>query len=436
MASYSETLDYIFNLRGGEIDLRLHRVERALSLFGHPERCYRAFHIAGTNGKGSTAAMLHRILSAQGYRVALYTSPHVVSFTERIRVGEEEIAEEEVMGLAELIKNCSEEESLSLTFFEFVTVMALIYFARRKVDIAVVEVGLGGRLDATNLVLPRVSIITTISKDHEAYLGSDLLSIAREKGGIIKKGIPVVCGSLPEDVGELLREMAEAKGSASYFLGRDVSLTLRKGGLFDYRGLEWNLTDLSLALRGRYQRSNAAVVLNALEVASRDFPVSEKAVREGLETVSWPGRFEVMLRCPTVILDGAHNGEGIKALVSEVRTFAGGKKVKLVFGAMRDKDWPLMLRELVTVSSEAVLTRVPMERSVDPTDMIQALPSSILPTIIGDPREAMRFLLDKADPGDIILVTGSLYLLGQVRPLLADMAGNKLPERHLAPGRL
>lgn len=418
--TYTETLDYIFNLRGGEIDLRLHRVERALSLFGHPERCYPAFHIAGTNGKGSTAAMLHCILSAQGYRVALYTSPHVVSFTERIRVGEEEIAEEEVVGLAELIKNRAAEETIPLTFFEFVTVMALIYFAQRKVDVAVVEVGLGGRLDATNLVLPRVSIVTTISRDHETYLGSDLLSIAREKGGIIKKGIPVVCGSLPQEVGELLKGMAEAKGSASYFLGRDVSFVLKERGLFDYRGLEWNLTDLSLALRGRYQRGNAAVALNALEVASRDFPVSEKAVREALERVSWPGRFEVMRSRPTVILDGAHNGEGTKALVSEVQTFESGKKVKLLFGAMRDKEWPLMLRELVTVSSEAVLTRVPMERSVDPREIAQALPFAIPVTIIGDPREAMGFLLDKADPDDIILVTGSLYLLGQVRPLLAS----------------
>src|SRR3989304_8936701 len=195
--TYTETLDYIFNLRGGEIDLRLDRVERALALFGHPDRRSFAFHIAGTNGRGSVAAMLHGILSAEGYRVALYTSPHVVSFTERIRVGEEEISQEEVVELAEEIKRRSAKEGVGLTFFEFVTVMALVYFARRKVEVAVVEVGLGGRLDATNLVVPAVSVITTISKDHEAYLGSDLLSIAREKGGIIKEGVPVVCGSLP-----------------------------------------------------------------------------------------------------------------------------------------------------------------------------------------------------------------------------------------------
>ena len=184
--TYTETLDYIFNLRGGEIDLRLDRVERALSLFGHPERRYPAFHIAGTNGKGSTAAMLHRILSLAGYRAALYTSPHVVSFTERIRVGDGEISPAEVVELAEEIKSRAAGAGIRLTFFEFVTVMAFIYFSRLNADVAVVEVGLGGRLDATNLVVPAVSMITTIARDHEAYLGRDLLSIAREKGGIIK----------------------------------------------------------------------------------------------------------------------------------------------------------------------------------------------------------------------------------------------------------
>jgi dihydrofolate synthase/folylpolyglutamate synthase len=436
MASYSETLNYIFNLRGGEIDLRLHRVEQALSLFGHPERRYPAFHIAGTNGKGSTAAMLHHILSAQGYRVALYSSPHVVSFTERIRVGEEEIVQEEVVELAKLIKDRSAREGISLTFFEFVTVMALVYFAQCKVDVAVVEVGLGGRLDATNLVVPRVSMITTISRDHEAYLGSDLLSIAREKGGIIKKGVPVVCGSLPPEVGELLREIAETNGSASYFLGRDFSFALKESGLFDYAGLKWNLRDLSLALRGRYQRSNATLVLGALEVVREDFPVSEAAVREGLATVFWPGRFEVVLHQPKVILDGAHNGEGVRALVSEIRGFSGMKKVKLLFAAMEDKDWSSMLGELSAVASEVVVTRVPMERSADPWKIAKVLGGKIPFNVIEDPVRGIRFLLERAGLGDVILVTGSLYLIGEVRPLLSAIALRESPGRQVADSRL
>ncbi|MBI2352053.1 MAG: bifunctional folylpolyglutamate synthase/dihydrofolate synthase [Deltaproteobacteria bacterium] len=436
MASYSETVNYIFNLRGGEIDLRLHRVERVLSLFGHPERRYPAFHIAGTNGKGSVAAMLHRILAAEGYRVALYTSPHVVSFTERIRVGDQEISQEEVVELAEEIKRRSAKEGIGLTFFEFVTVMALVYFARRKVEVAVVEVGLGGRLDATNLVLPSVSIITTISKDHEAYLGSDLLSIAREKGGIIKEGVPVVCGSLPPEVAELLREMAGLKGSASYFLGSDFSFAIKDGGLFDYKGLNWSLKDLSLALQGRYQRGNAALVLKALEVGKKDFPVKEGALREGLRTVFWPGRFEVVRRHPMVILDGAHNGEGVKVLVDEIRNFLGVKKVKLLFAVMEDKDWASMLGKLSEVASEAVLSRVPMQRGADPWRVREVIGAKIPAIVLEEPAKALRFVLERAGPEDVVLVTGSLYLLGEIRPLLVEEALGQSSEGQFADVRL
>jgi len=195
MDAYSETLYRIYNLRGGVIDLRLDRMDQALALFGHPEKQFPSFHIAGTNGKGSTAAMIHRILSLAGYRTALYTSPHLVCFTERIRVDDVEISPEEVVELAEEVRDRTAAAAVALTFFEFVTVMGFVHFARQEVDVAVVEVGLGGRLDATNLVKPLVSVITTISKDHEAYLGSDLLSIAREKGGIIKPGVPLVAGA-------------------------------------------------------------------------------------------------------------------------------------------------------------------------------------------------------------------------------------------------
>ncbi|MFQ5539035.1 MAG: bifunctional folylpolyglutamate synthase/dihydrofolate synthase [Candidatus Binatia bacterium] len=421
MASYLETLDYIFNLRGGEIDLRLNHVAQILSLFGHPERCFRAFHIAGTNGKGSTAAILHRILCAQGYRVALYTSPHVVSFAERIRVNDREITPEEVVELVGDIRDRSLGAGISLTFFEFVTVMALVYFGRCKVDVAVVEVGLGGRLDATNLVAPEVSIVTTISKDHEAYLGSSLHSIAQEKGGIIKAGVPVIIGSMPPAAAATLEAMAQAKGSESYFFGRDFSVGFTADGLFNYEGLRWNLMDLSLALRGIYQRFNAAVALAALEVTHRDFPVSERAVREGLERVIWPARFEVILDHPRVILDGAHNSQGIKALVKELGNFLGRKRVKLLFGAMKDKDWSDMLQELSKVSSEVLLTRVPMERSADPRDLISAVPADLPVAVIEDPAEAIASLIGRVGKDQDILVTGSLYLSGHVRPLLLRM---------------
>jgi dihydrofolate synthase / folylpolyglutamate synthase len=425
MDSYSETLNTIYNLRGGVIDLRLDRMNQALVLFEHPEKHFPSFHIAGTNGKGSTAAMLHRILSQSGYRVALYTSPHLVSFTERIRVGAEEIAPNEVVALAQEIWDRTAAANVSLTFFEFVTVMAFIHFVRRKIDVAVVEVGLGGRLDATNLVRPVVSLISTISKDHEAYLGSDLLSIAREKGGIIKQGIPAVCGALPTDVAALLKDIADERNAPSYFLGRDFTFSLKNEDLFDYRGLKWRLSDLDVALRGKHQKRNAALALAGLEIAAHDFPVNESALREGLRTVRWPGRFEIVRDHLTIVLDGAHNGEGVRALIEELASFREQRKVRLLFAAMEDKDWRLMLESLSEVVDEIVLTRVNMERCADPFHLASQLSGKIPHRAIGNAPSALEYILDRAESDDIILIAGSLYLIGEIRPLVQEIAAGK-----------
>jgi len=425
MDGYSETLTRIYNLRSGEIDLRLDRMNQALSLFGHPEQKFPSLHIAGTNGKGSTAAMLHRILSLAGYRTALYTSPHLVSFTERIRISDKEITPEDVVALAKEITERTAAVDVTLTFFEFVTVLAFVYFARQQVEVAVVEVGLGGRLDATNLVNPAVSVITTISKDHEAYLGSDVLSIAREKGGIIKHGVPVVCGVLSVEVRELLKRMAQDHGCPSYFLGSDFSFFLKSQDLFDYTGIKQHFPKLSLALRGRHQKANAAVALGALELAGETFPVGELAVREGLRTVAWPGRFEVMCESPTVILDGAHNGEGGKALVEAIQEFRQGRNVKLLFASMEDKDWRLMLDELIMVADEVVLTRVDMQRSARPQELANYLAQKVSHQVIEDSRQALRTLLDAARSDDIVLVAGSLYLLGEIRPELQELVSSR-----------
>ncbi|HEU4343753.1 MAG TPA: folylpolyglutamate synthase/dihydrofolate synthase family protein [Candidatus Binatia bacterium] len=430
MASYSEILNKIYNLRGGIIDLRLDRMDQAMALFDHPERKFFSFHIAGTNGKGSTAAMLQSMLCAGQYRVALYTSPHLTSFTERIRVGDQEISPDEVVALAEEVEQRAAAASIQLTFFEFVTVMALVYFGRQEIDLAVVEVGLGGRLDATNLVKPVVSVITTISMDHEAYLGSDLLSIAREKGGIIKPETPVVCGQVAPEVADLLRSIAEERGSRFYLLGDDFNFFLKSGGLFDYRGIKRYLPELSLVLRGRHQRRNAALALAALEAAEDQFPVGDAAVRQGLEVVEWPGRFEIVLDQPTVILDGAHNGEGVKALVEEIEEFGQGRKLKLLFASMEDKDWGLMLRSLSTVADEIVLTRVGMERSADPQQLARQLTDIVPHRVIEDSRTALRALVASARPDDIVLVAGSLYLLGEIRPAALEIKRNHSAASH------
>ncbi len=426
MDSYSETLDRIYNLRGGVIDLRLDRMERALALFNHPEKTFPSFHIAGTNGKGSTAAMLHRILCLGGYRTALYTSPHLVSFTERIRIGDKEISPDEVVALAEEVWRRTLTADVALTFFEFVTVMAFVYFARRGVDVAVVEVGLGGRLDATNLVTPVVSMITTISKDHEAYLGSDLQSIAREKAGIIKAEVPVVLGALPAEVMDIFSGLACDQHARAFFLGRDFKISLKNKNLFDYIGMNQGFSNLSLTLHGRHQRNNAAVALGALEVARGAFPVSGALIREGLATVSWPGRFEVMLERPAVVLDGAHNGEGVKALVETIEDFRQGRRIKLLFASMEDKQWRLMLNMLVDVVDEVVLTRVSMERSADAKQLASHVAGRVPHRVMNDARQALGSLLADARPEDIVLVAGSLYLLGEVRPVVQEVRRARL----------
>ena len=423
MDAYLETLNRIYNLRGGVIDLRLERMERALALFDHPEKTFPSFHVAGTNGKGSTAAILHRILCSAGYRTALYTSPHLVSFTERMRIDDEEITPDEVVALADEIWRRTEAANILLTFFEIVTVMAFLYFARRQVDAAVIEVGLGGRFDATNLVRSIVSVITTISKDHEAFLGFDIASIAREKAGIIKKGVPVVCGALPPEAMEVIQQIADSTQAAAYRLGQNFTLKLKSNGAFDYKSAKWNLPDLSVALRGAHQIRNAGVATAALEVVYDRFPTSELAIRSGLQNVSWPGRIEMILRDPAVIIDGAHNREGIDVLVDELRQLRGGRRLRMLFAVMDDKDWRLMLETLAGVVDEIVFTRVSqLERSADPVLLQQELAGRLQSQVIPDPRSAVETLVQSAGPNELIVITGSLYLLGEVRPLLATLA--------------
>ncbi len=419
MERYFETLEKIFNLGGGVIDLRLDRMTQALALFNHPENQFPSLHIAGTNGKGSTAALLHNILQQAGYRTALYTSPHLESFTERIRIGQEQIAQAEVVALGDEIWQRTVAANVPLTFFEFITVMAFIYFARKRADVAVIEVGLGGRLDATNVVTPLVSIITTISKDHEAYLGPDELSIAREKGGIVKSRIPVVCGKVSDPVARVLKDIARMRESPAYFLGTSFSFLLKNERLFDYIGMKQNLPDLTVALRGRHQLANASLALAALELVSEHFPVAETSIRQGLETVRWPGRMEVVAEKPLVILDGAHNPEGVRALADALVELRRGRKIRFLFATMADKEWQLMLGVLASLADEMIFTRVAMERSADPDLLAKSIPVQISKRVIHDSKTALAALLDSAQPDDIVVVAGSLYLLGEVRPLVA-----------------
>jgi dihydrofolate synthase/folylpolyglutamate synthase len=422
MATYQETLDFLYRLEVERMDLKLERVAEALRLCGSPHSRFPALHIAGTNGKGSTAASLYSVLSAAGYRVGLFTSPHLVDFCERIRLGSRLISEQEVTEGVAAIRARVEPAGIRLTPFEMMTVLAFAAFARACIDIAVVEVGLGGRLDATNVLSPLVSVITSIGLDHQVYLGPTLAHIAHEKGGIIKSGVPVVIGRVDAEPRAILCNLAYEKGSTVALCGQDFTFCENSTGGIDYQGLSWHLPDVRLGLRGRFQQGNAAVALAALEMIRSSFPVTAEHLRQGLRAAVWPGRLDVVSEQPLVILDGAHNPQAVETLVAELPALVRDKRVKLLFAVMRDKDWRAMIPILAQVAAEVVVTRVQQARAEDPA-ILQAAFAPLCPArVIADAREACRQLVAEAGPEEVVVVCGSLFLVGEVYPLFSSPA--------------
>ena len=419
MATYPETLEFLYRLEVERMDLKLERVSDALRLCGSPQLRFPALHVAGTNGKGSTAALLHSMLSAAGYRVGLFTSPHLVDFRERIRLGGAYIGEQDVVNEVAAIRGCVEPAGVRLTPFEMMTVLAFRAFARARVDVAVVEVGLGGRLDATNVLSPLVSVITGIGLDHQAYLGPTLADIAREKGGIIKPGVPVVIGRVDAESRAILSGLARQAGSAVSVWGQDFTICEDRDGAVTYRGPAWRLADVRLGLRGHFQRHNAAVALAALEAIRAPFAVSADDLRRGLRAATWPGRLDVVSEHPLVVLDGAHNPQAVETLVAELPGVLQGRRVKLLFSVMRDKDWRAMVPVLARVADEVVVTRVRQARAEDPAVLRAAFTPLCPVRVIPDAEEACRQLMSETGANDAVVVCGSLFLVGEVYPLFA-----------------
>lgn len=414
-SEYQRILEWLYALEAAKgMDFKLDRVARALERLGQPQRRFPVIHIAGTNGKGSVAAMLHAILGAGGRRVGLYTSPHLVRFTERIRVGEGEIGEHAVVALARELRQVT--AGIDLTFFELVTVMAFLHFARSGVDVAVIEVGLGGRLDATNVVDPMVAVITTIGLDHTEFLGDTIEAIANEKGGIIKPGRPVVIGRMPRAASAIMRRIAAAQAADVLEIGRDFEAHRSAHGIgFTAAGLSWS--NLPLRLPGAYQTDNVATALAALTCLPGELAVGESAVRAGLSAVSWPGRLEQIGGDPLVVLDGAHNPDGARALRAELRTLAGGRPVRALFAVMRDKPWVEMIDVLAPMCASAVVTEVLPPRGAAAVDVAAAWARHCPTTVIRDPVAAWAHVRSCAKRGELVVVTGSLFLIGAVYPL-------------------
>ena len=410
LGPYERTLAWLYALeKHAGIDLRLDRVRAATAALGHPERAAPAFHVAGTNGKGSTAAMLAAILAAAGRRVGLYTSPHLVSFRERIVIGGVPISEAEVVEGVARIRGVLGDDC-GLTCFEMITLLAWCTFAARGADVQVLEVGLGGRLDATNVVTPEVTVITNVGRDHEQYLGSELAAIAAEKAGIIKTGVPVVSGATGE-AAVVIAARAAALASPLETLGRDFVLDPGPRGRLVYRSPAGVIGALDIGLLGAHQRRNGALAVRALELTPAFAPPAA-AVRAGLAGVAWRGRLQVVQREPLVLLDGAHNPSGMDALVEEVRSLAAGRPVRVLFGVMRAKAWQVMLRSIGGLAAEVVLTRPRQARSADPAELAAAVTGPV--RVHPDPVAAYRELLAASAPHEVVLVTGSLFLVGDV----------------------
>lgn len=420
MSAYHQTLDFLYRLEVERMDLKLERVAEALHRCDSPHLRFPSLHIAGTNGKGSTAAMLYAMLSAAGYHVGLFTSPHLVDFCERIRLGARCISEEEVVEGVAAIRAQIESTTLRLTPFEMMTLLAFRAFAQAQVDIAVVEVGLGGRLDATNVLAPVASAITGIGLDHQAYLGHTIVDIAYEKGGIIKPGVPVIIGRVDPESRALLCGLARDRTSPASLYDRDFTMRDGSDARKEYHGRHWRVADIRLGVRGRFQCDNAAVALATVEAIRDTFPVTVADVRHGLQGVRWPGRLDIVSRSPLVILDGAHNPQAMQTLVDELPAVVEGKRVKLLFAVMRDKDWQAMIPLLASLASEVVVTRVQQPRAEDPF-ALQAAFAPVCPVrVIPDARAACRQLVSETGPDEVTVVCGSLFLVGEVYPFFAS----------------
>lgn len=421
MRDYSDTLAWLYGLEVERMDLKLERTTLALRLGDDPQHQFPSVHIAGTNGKGSTAAILHAILSAAGYKVGLFTSPHLIDFCERIRIGTRWISPREVVDTVAAIKSDLEPADIRLTPFEMMTVLAFRIFAQACVDIAIVEVGLGGRLDATNVLTPLVSIITSIGLDHQQYLGSTLTDIAREKGGIIKPAVPVVLGKLDQESRDVLYQRARDQGSAILSYGQDFTLEKDASGRYCYGGKQYQYKNLQLSLNGKFQAHNAAVALASLEYLQDAFLVTDAQIHAGLRLVHWPGRLDIVSTHPLVILDGAHNIQALHALLAELPDLAPNRRPIFLFGVMRDKEWRPMVAALEQVAAAVVVTAVAQPRAEDPYTVQQAFSANCSVRTIEGAAEACRQLLHQVGPQEALVVCGSLFLVGEVLPLFPEV---------------
>lgn len=427
---YQEALAYLAGLTRFGVNLGLNRIEELLRRLGRPHRALKIVHVGGTNGKGSTVVMLANILQAAGYRVGTFTSPHLHSYCERFCINGRQIERNRLAGLITELRPHLEfmagEGFEHPTEFEVATALALLYFHREKVDFVVLEVGMGGAIDSTNVVTPLLAIITNVSIDHTDYLGKTVREIAGVKSGIIKPGVPTVTAAAGDALA-VIAATCRKRGSPLTLVGRDITWKFQSatlgGQCFSVRGRRYAWADLWLPLLGKHQLSNAVTAIAAVELlVDQGFTMDFLAVRDGLAATHWPARLEILRREPLVLIDGAHNFDGARSLRRALEEYFPDRGKIMLLGILADKERAGVVSELAPAARAVVVTRPDSPRSGDwqdlAVDVRRYTPEVYLVEDVG---EAVNKALSLARPGEMVCVAGSLYLAAEAREILLHM---------------
>jgi len=478
MLNCSQALEFIHGLNRFGTKLGLENITHLLDILGNPHHGVRIIHVAGTNGKGSTCAMIDSILREAGYKVGLYTSPYLEVFNERIKVNGKNIPDEDIARLTQKVQDAiavMQQKDLGYpTEFEVVTAVGFLYFREQAVDFIVLEVGMGGRLDATNVAEPLVSVITPVSFDHQQYLGNTLADISREKCGIIKAGVPVVTAPQEPEAMRVIEDTCAVRGcalttvlngrpdmegieddqtfaerktvsentedmAATYVTSRMGAIPAKSfinyesvqnnldGQVFNIDTQKYHYQNLKVKLLGNHQLANAATAVGAIEALDvSGIKISKQAIYSGLENARWPGRLEIMRENPAVIIDGAHNIAGIRTLKEAILKYFPQKRKILVLGILKDKDYKDMIEEIVPLADTVIATAPDNPRALSAEELAMAIKHNIEATgnkktqihVKNDIRGAAALSLDIAAPEDLIVFAGSLYMIGLVRTFL------------------
>ncbi|MGP4061547.1 bifunctional folylpolyglutamate synthase/dihydrofolate synthase [Halobacillus sp. H74] len=428
--NYQDAIDWIHSREKFKVKPGLKRMSWMMEKLGHPEAKLRVIHIAGTNGKGSTVSFLRHLLQAQGYSVGTFTSPYIEKFNERISMNGLAISDESLALLVERMKPLAEELQRTPfgepTEFEIITAMAMVYFSHQHLNYVLIETGLGGRYDSTNIVTPILSAITNIGLDHMNILGSTIEQIAEEKAGIIKKGVPVVTGVKQAEAWKVIHQQAEKCHADLHTLGKEFyvehSGSIPDGEVFSFKNKEYATDELLSSMKGRHQVENAALALQTMEIMkSQGVLIDRSLYGVGVKQTTWPARFEKVMNTPLTIIDGAHNEEGTRALVETVKSHYDGKKIALVYAALEDKPVKKMLKQLSDIADVVYATTFDFPRSLSAPDLAELSP--IEETFaVSQYSEAIELAAEEVGQNGVLLITGSLYFISNVRKYFESRA--------------